>query len=246
MKRFFYILALLSMTAIATAQNTKVTQGTNVDLPKYKYAYVMQTSGVTSGGGPSMIVLRKFILENPIKTINPAEMISGHMMKMGFRILPSVNPNFEDKTLIVSYGYVENEFSSSIVMIQMRDAKTQNLAISFETEGDGLDDSDDIQDAIQQSMKMFQYYYAPAIHGYLSEVYKTRIFMALVNETPNVVNHVTLRVTYYTPEDEFVHEQTVHIDKTIYSSQSKNITIKRDKEAQNKKLKFKMDVVDYN
>ena len=243
MKRFFYILALLSMTAIATAQNTKVTQGTNVDLQKYKYAYVMPTSGVTSGGGFGMIVMRTFIIEDPIKTINPAEIISGHLMQIGFTVLPSFNPDFEDTTLIVSYGYTG---SGNKVMIQMRDAKTQELAISFETMGKGMDDSDAIQNAIQESMKMFQYYYAPAIHGYLSEVYKTRIFMALVNETPNVVNHVTLRVTYYTPEDEFVHEQTVHIDKTIYSSQSKNITIKRDKEAQNKKLKFKMDVVDYN
>ena len=61
-----------------------------------------------------------------------------------------------------------------------------------------------------------------------------------------IVNHVTLRVTYYSSEDEFVHEQTAQVDKTIYPSKSKNITIKRDKEAQNNKLKFKTAVVDYN
>lgn len=122
---------------------------------KYNYVYVIPTSGVTSSSG--VYGNQYGVYGGSTKTVNPSEVISGYLMKKGYTILPSVDPNLAENTMIVSYGYTGRRqlslFSyASCVMIQFRDAKTHELVATCEGEGCGEDETADILQAIYSAL----------------------------------------------------------------------------------------------
>ena len=153
MKRllFFAAIALTLTSCSALKVPTAEIKGNVLDYP---YAYVIPTSGVTSNSG--VYGNQYGVYGGRTKTINPSEVISGYLMKLGYTILPSISPELADKTLIVSYGYTGRRqlslFSYPSCIIQMRDAKTHNMVASCEAEGCGEDETAGILQAIYKGL----------------------------------------------------------------------------------------------
>jgi hypothetical protein len=86
-----------------------------------------------------------FLYTSPSKSrfVNPSELITGYLMKLGYSALPSIVPDLAEHTIVVTYG---NTGTSSVlvaksgVIIQVRDAKTHQLIATSEAEGTSLED----------------------------------------------------------------------------------------------------------
>ena len=256
MKRFLLFIACIIFSLGSISLNaTKVV--INGDVTQYKFAYVIPTSGVTSSsGGEGYVYGNQFGVfggseQGPTRTVNPAETIAGKLMKMGYTILPQISQDFRANTLIVSYGYLDGKgrtefsYASASIMIQFRDAMTQELVASFETIGTGKTDSESIADAIGAAMELFGYSIDPKIELELGEIYKKCFYLYLTNRTLQAVNNVVLRVTYYL-EDQVVYEQTVNVKSKMLINEQAQAIIKRDKPAQSRKMQVRVNVLSYN
>ena len=171
-------------------------------------------------------------------------------MKNGYNVIPSIKPELANKTLICTYGFTGRRPLSlfayaSCIIIQMRDAETQALVASIETEGCGSDETEDILDAINSAMNMYHYSAYPKVDLEFLECYKRTIYLLLTNKTRFMLKNVTLRLKYYL-DGELVHEQTTTVNASMNPGDEARATIKRDKEAQNKKYAIKVDVVAYD
>lgn len=241
----FIVGILLTMTCMAQ-QNTLVVKGKGIDLHKYKYAYVIPTSSVISGG------LRYSAFSGigggQNKSINPSDNISGCLMKMGYAVLPSINPDLADKTLVVSYGNidgaVENYSATSNIVIQMRDAQTQELALSIETFGRGTEETDAITDAIYRALRRFKYILNPKVTGRVLKERRYATVIGLTNQTPADVNQVMLKLSYFI-NDELVHEQETTINRSIFPDEEVFVRIVRDKGYRSKKFEIIYKVLGY-
>lgn len=235
MKKLFIFFAIVTAVSVMAEEA--------VDWNKYKYAYVIPTSGVTSQG------MTIGLSSAPAKTINPSETISGKLMQQGYCILPNISPELAEKTMIVSYGYTGRQETglgyASCIIVQFRDAKTHDLLASIETGGNGWDETDDILIAINNVFKCLEYSKAPQVKVNIDMVTKNNLVLYLKNLTPNIINSFTLRLTYLN-EDVVVHEQLFTQNYKIIQGDSGKVYITRDKVARNKKLKIKVDVLGYN
>lgn len=239
------ILSLVAMNMMAQ-EKTKVVRGEGVDLHKYKYAYVMPTSGVTSGGLRYDVFLG--ISGGPTITINPSEKISGYLMKLGYTILPTINPDMADKTMVVAYGNAEGEVSNyhaiNNIVVQMRDAQTHALVLSIESSGFGQDEAEAIANALSKAMQMFKYCLNPQVRSEVIQEYRRSVYVNLINETPSIVNQVILKLSYCL-NGELMHEQETTITGVINSGEVLYSYIKRDKEARSKKMEIKYEILSY-
>jgi len=155
MKRILFILATACLLTGCGAMMKAPTSEIKGNIYKYKYVYVVPTSGVTSSSG--VYGNQYGVYGGSTKTVNPSEVISGYLMKKGYTTLPNVDSKIADKTMIVSYGYTGKRQISllayaSCVMIQFRDAKTHELVATCEGEGCGDDEADDILRAIYSAL----------------------------------------------------------------------------------------------
>ena len=89
-------------------------------------------------------------------TVNPADVISGYLMKQGMVRLPSVQEKLSDKTLVVAYGESgrHSEFLgySLEVTLQFLDGVTNEIVASSTAAGKGHTESDDIRKAILSAL----------------------------------------------------------------------------------------------
>ena len=256
MKKLFVFITcyILSFSIISLNATNVIVKS---DLNAYSYAYVIPTTGVTSSsGGGGIVIGGKFGVygvtdENVTRTINPSETISGNLMKMGFTVLPSISSDFLDNTMIVSYGYLDGkgkgEFTAAnaTIIIQFRDAKTQQLLASYETTGYGATDSESVSNAISAAMELFQYTLNPKITLRISDVYKKRFYLYLTNKTVEEIDHVLLRITY-SQEGCLVYEQKLSIMAPMATNETARLMIDRDKQAQSLKMQIDVEVLSYN
>ncbi len=255
-KLLTFLVCLIISSCMISSHATKIIVHGNLN--KYVYAYVIPTSGVTSCSGGEGYVFGNHLTgvyggayEGPTRTINPSEKISGILMKMGFTILPNISPEFASSTMIISYGFLDGvrgdmiDPYSATIMIQFRDAKTQELMASYETTGYGNNDSESISDAITAAMNLFQYTLEPKIAVKFGDVYKNKFYVYLTNKTINDVNNVNLQVIYYI-DGEVVHEQDVSVKAKIETNKELKVVIKRDKPAQSRKMQIRVNVSSYN
>lgn len=101
-------------------------------IAKYRYAYIIPTGSVTSGLSSEG--------DGYTKSISPSEVIAGDLMQRGYSILPQINQDLIDKTMIVNYGEVGvrdigYQIYTKEVIIQFRDAQSQDLICSGKAEG---------------------------------------------------------------------------------------------------------------
>lgn len=141
-KKLFILLATaLMLIGCGATSSTVPTAKISGDLSRYQYVYVVPTSGVTSGGG--VYSTGYGVYGGDTHTVNPSELITGYLMKLGYSVLPSLVPDLAEHTIVVTYG---NTGTSSVLVaksgaiIQVRDAKTHQLIATSEAEGTSLED----------------------------------------------------------------------------------------------------------
>lgn len=114
-------------------------------IAKYRYVYIVPTSGLTSGYSYITSSSGNVHGGGKTSTVNPADVISGDLMSRGYAILPALNENLLDKTMVVNYGetsvVAHNDEIYNAVMLQFRDAQTAELISSVKADGYGVRDA---------------------------------------------------------------------------------------------------------
>jgi hypothetical protein len=93
------------------------------------------------------------------KTTNPADLMSGYLMQKGFVILPQLDQTKLSETLVLSYGETGHRsvgflwlFDATSIIIQFRDAQTNEIVASAESEDYGSTEADNIRYAINNAL----------------------------------------------------------------------------------------------
>ncbi len=252
-KKLFLIGAMALWAMGVMAQLKSPVADVKGDLTAYNYYYVVPTNAVTSSSGIAVGVsygMFSGVAGNQTNTVSPSETISGYLMKNGYNVTTSIIPEKADQTLIVSYGYTGrrelNAFDyASCIIIQMRNAATQELVASFEAEGYGYnDEAEGIMKAIFKALDWFSYYVHPTIAYEVASEQKKNIYLFLYNYTPSHVSQVVLFVSYY-KDGELVHEQEVELETNFYPSEQQRIYFKRPEDFRSKDLKIRYNVISY-
>lgn len=249
MKRLICLITSLVMAISSIAQLYAPSAKIEDNLKGYKYVYVVPTNGITSNSG---IHSNSYgVYGGPTKTINPSETIKGYFIRLGYTCLASIDPNLANITMIVSFGQtgrrmlspLSSAYSSGII-IQISNAKTHKVLATYQAEGCGSDETEDITQALYSALRLFPYSLSPKIDSEILRVQKNSIKLSLTNKTPFYVRHILLRLTYYL-DGELIHEQMDGIKTNLLQGNSINIRIKRDKIVRSSKYQVKVDVVEY-
>ena len=229
MKKLFLLFAATVMAmSVMALEPIAIVKG---DLKAYDFYYVDHTSGVS---------------EN---SVVPSDVIRGYLMKNGFNVVASVIPEYADRTLVVTYGYTGNGAAAGNgdvmgVIVQMRNAKTQELVASYEAQGEGGHEEWDVKKALTRVMRTFSYRLDPKV---VVEIYdQKRLYNSLeiVNRTTFLINHVTLKIRYYM-DGELIHVQTKTLDEKLPSGTWIRKDITRDKPVRKRKYKAQAEVVSF-
>lgn len=154
------ILLLSCITLIITACSTlkPVTYTVNPKLFNYRYVYIMQTGSVT--GSSELYTLDDgIILGGTTTSANPTDIISGYLMQKGYVIIPQLDEKKLSETLVVNYGETGRRsmgflwlFDATSIIIQFRDAQTNDLVASAEAEDYGYTEADNVRLAIRRAL----------------------------------------------------------------------------------------------
>ena len=134
-----------------------VTYNGNTSLIGYKYAYITPTSGLSSSSGGVYGNAYGVYGSTISKSINPADVISGILMKNGFTLIPELDDELKDRTIIINYGETgrRNVFWGYTIEItlQILSADTLEVLCTTTAEGMGSTEADDIRIAITRAME---------------------------------------------------------------------------------------------
>ena len=134
-----------------------VTYNGNTSLIGYKYAYITPTSGLSSISGGVYGNAYGVYGSTISKSINPADVISGILMKNGFTLIPKLNDELKDRTIIINYGETgrRNVSWGYTIEITLQILSADNLEVLCTTtaEGMGSTEADDIRIAITRAME---------------------------------------------------------------------------------------------
>lgn len=131
----------------------------NAPIETFKYAYISPTNELTAGSGGTYGTGYGVYGAMTTKTVNPADLITGILMKEGFVILPELKPELAKETLIVTYGESgrRNLWGGVLgytmeVTIQFLSAQTHEIICTCTAEGLGDTEADDIRKAISRAL----------------------------------------------------------------------------------------------
>ena len=154
----FIALSMLMLLINSCAVTLKpVTYNGNTSLIGYKYAYITPTSGLSSSSGGVYGNAYGVYGSTISKSINPADVISGILMKNGFTLIPKLDDELKDRTIIINYGETgrRNVFWGYTIEItlQILSADTHEVLCTTTAEGMGSTEADDIRIAITRAME---------------------------------------------------------------------------------------------
>ena len=129
-------------------------------LSAYDYAFINTTSTLHSGVGANYGGGDFFVNKSVSKSINPADIIAGILMKKGFIIVSSpASHSHTAQILAVNYGQSgKRELMGGLgdtaleVSIQMLDAQTKEPVYACTAEGQGDTEGDSIREAINRCL----------------------------------------------------------------------------------------------
>lgn len=126
-------------------------------LDQYTYFYTTPTEPKTSSSGSVFGYGYGVYGYNRTKSTNPADIISGFMIKKGFIQLPELNNELADKTIIINYGETGRRNTGSgytiEITLQIISAKTNEIICIVTGEGQGETEADDIRIAINRCLE---------------------------------------------------------------------------------------------
>lgn len=153
----FCIFALLTLLINSCASLKPVTCFGNTSLIGYKYAYITPTSGLSSSSGGVFGNAYGVYGSAVSKSINPSDVISGILMKNGFTLIPALNEELKDRTIIINYGESGRRnvlLGYTIeITLQIISADTLEVLCTTIAEGMGSTEADDIRIAITRAME---------------------------------------------------------------------------------------------
>ena len=153
----FIALSMLMLLVSSCASLKPVTYNGNTSLIGYKYAYITPTSGLSSSSGGVYGNAYGVYGSTISKSINPADVISGILMKNGFTLIPELDDELKDRTIIINYGETgrRNVFWGYTIEItlQILSADTLEVLCTTTAEGMGSTEADDIRIAITRAME---------------------------------------------------------------------------------------------
>ena len=153
--KLLFLLILLPFIFISCSytllQPTVINKG---DINQYSYFFIQPTETLTSGAGGTDYFGNYYSQQ---KSINPADIITGFLVKKGFVKLLKIDKELLNKTLIVTYGESGRRnvgFGGYTieVIIQLIDGEMNSLVTSCVAEGIGSTEADDIRIAINRCL----------------------------------------------------------------------------------------------
>ena len=124
-------------------------------ISNYMFFYVTPTNELTSSSG--VYGDQYGVFGGYTKSINPADIISGILLKNGYVRVAEIKEENKSKTMVVNYGESGrrnvNLGYSIEVTIQFTNAETQNPIVICVAEGQGSTEADDIRKAINRALE---------------------------------------------------------------------------------------------
>lgn len=153
MRKFLFLIFttfFIIFTGCTTLRPATVVKNDNIS--NYQYLIINGTTSLTSGTGGFV----NGVYYSESKSVNPRDVISGYMAKKGFIILPELDNELLDKTLLVTYGESGRREVfwgyTTEVTIQFISPVTKQLSFSSTAEGIGSTEADDIKKAITRAL----------------------------------------------------------------------------------------------
>ena len=144
---------LLTSCASMKPPMTKYFEGQSIS--DYTYFYITPTNELSSSTG--VYGNQLFLFGGDTKSINPADVISGILLKNGFVRVNEIKDDNASKTMVINYGESGrrnvNLGYSIEVTIQFINAQTQNPIVVCTAEGQGDTEADDIRKAINRALE---------------------------------------------------------------------------------------------
>ena len=155
-KSILFILTSLLFASCVELQPVCVTRYNTLD--QYTYFYITPTGTKTSSSGGVFSNGFGVYGLSQTKSTNPADIISGFMIKKGLIQLPELNNELAEKTMIINYGETGRcnmDFSADIIEItlQILSAKTNEIICVVTGEGHGETEADGIRVAIYRCLE---------------------------------------------------------------------------------------------
>lgn len=153
------VLFFIALAATACGALKPTTCSVQPTFYQYRYVYIMPTGSVTGSTGVYTSIDRDYVSGGVTRTTNPADMMSGYLMQKGFTVLPQLDQNKLAETLVLSYGETGHRsvgflwlFDATSIIIQFRDAQTNDLVATAESEDYGSTEADNIRYAIRNAL----------------------------------------------------------------------------------------------
>ena len=157
MKKIVLFLAAIVLTACGALKPT--TCSVQPTFYKYRYVYIMPTGSVTGSTGVYTSYVDNRVHGGVTRTTNPSDMMSGYLMQKGLTILPQLDEAKKAETLVLSYGETDHRdvgflwlSTSTGIILQFRDAQTNDLIASAEAEDYGSTEADNVRYALRKAL----------------------------------------------------------------------------------------------
>lgn len=151
-KIILFVLIPLMFVSCVTLKPVKVTR--NASLYDYTYFYITPTETKVGGYGYGGYGYGSFYQS---KSTNPADVISGYLIKRGMVRLPEVKSDLLEKTMIINYSETGRRKTflggyTIEITLQVLSAKTNEVLCVITGEGQGSTEADDIRIAINRCL----------------------------------------------------------------------------------------------
>ena len=150
------ILAVIPFLFVSCVSLRPVQITRNTSLDNYTYFYITPTEAKTGSTGGVYGSGNGVYGSSISKSTNPADIISGYLIKRGLVRLPEIKNDLADKTMIINYGETGRRdaglgYTIEITM-QILSAKTSEVICVVTGEGMGDTEADDIRIAISRCL----------------------------------------------------------------------------------------------
>lgn len=132
-KKLLCIICTSLLLSSCASNKAFVVKSASID--KYKYAYITPTQVLVSDYG--------------YMSVNPSDVITGKLIKEGYIILPELNPEKYNETMIVNYGeFRKSNSRKQEIIIQCISAETNEIICSSTAGGKRRMKAKDIRKSI--------------------------------------------------------------------------------------------------
>ena len=150
------LLALMPFifASCVSLQPVRVTK--NASLDNYTYFYITPTETKTGSSGGVYGNGYGVYGSSTSRSTNPADIISGYLIKRGLVRLPEIKSDLADRTMIINYGETGRRYAglgyTIEITLQIISAKTNEVICVLTGEGMGDTEADDIRIAINRCL----------------------------------------------------------------------------------------------